>query len=273
MTNPPHPVRSTVYTLVALLVGLSASACGRAEPAPGAIDPSPAATETLAAHLASNVRDQRTVKVALGVTQLTAGEATSLSGSLEFGAAGVNADLTGTVSGDRLRLLLIGRALYIGDYFSLPVGKTWLRMSVGGPRPNDSFWWTELDQAVASLPYVGDEKTLTGLTYNDAPTQSLDGVVMRGALVTVSRDRLLTDVSEAEQRRYDDYFEQSTGARLQVYVNPDDLPGRLIVTRTGPRAYPTADIRYSDWGSPVSIAAPSADQVLDLDAYLPPNTT
>ena len=211
------------------------------------------------------VRAQRTARVSLDISPANSDESTSLSGTVDHDETGLQSELSGMVRGQPVRVIVTGSTMYVSGLTELPAGKVWQRSAVGARRPFLSSW-TVLDQAVSSLTQATDERLLDGLRFNGGPPEDLDGTSVRGSLVTVGRDLFVEKLPTTQQRGYDEHFEGFDGARLQFWLDEQSLPRRLIVTLTGPRAYPTVVVRYSAWGSAVSINAPAASQVMDAPA-------
>ena len=54
------------------------------------------------------------------------------------------------------------------------------------------------------------------------------------------------------------------GARLQLYLDDQQRPRRLIASLVG--SNPTVDVSYRDWAGPVPAVAPPTDGVVDRRA-------
>ena len=115
-----------------------------------------------------------------------------------------------------------------------------------------------LDGVATSLTYVADEPMLTGLTFNAAPPENLDGVTVRTAAVKVSRDRFTAHMPASQWERYDNYYGKFSDVQFLVSVGDDLVPRRLIVTV----GY-GSELDYTNWGTTtVKIDAPVGPQVL-----------
>ena len=241
------------------------TACSHRGPgAPVAVTtPSPGAA--VAGTMVRAVLSQRTARVSVHVSSLTNRDATSLTGTVVYGGATIKADLSGEVEGQPAHVIVAGSTLYVSGLDGSPVDTAWQRSPVGAPRPFESSW-VVLDQVSSSLTHAADAHLLDGLQWTGASSDEVDGTPVRACLVTVSRDRFTEKLPDTQRHTYDEQFEFFTGARMQFYLDKQNLPRRLIVTLTGPQAYPTVELRYSNWASAVSIAAPATSRAINANA-------
>lgn len=252
------PVRRTVMAGV-LVIALAAGCGGGAGPVP----PTPSAPANLAADLAGQVKRLRTATIEVSVERLNGVNGANLTGTVEYSANGVRADLTGTISGKPAHVIVAGDRLYVAQLFQLPSGKAWADVPVGGDRGTFSYYWVTLDQITDALTYVADDSALAGLAFNAAPPGNVDGVSVRTAVVTVPQDRLLSRISAPQLKRYRDFWGAVSGAQFQVSVGGDSIPRRLLMTLTAGQATPSVELHYTGWGSTtVKIDAPSGADVL-----------
>jgi hypothetical protein len=187
-----------------------------------------------------------------------------LSGPVEYTAGGVNADLTGTITGKAVHLIVLGDTVYVSQLFTVPAGTTWLRMAAGGERASDSSNWVVIDQIVTGLTHVTDERLLAGLAYNAAPAETVDGVTIRIAVANPTLEGLFAKLKEPQRHRYDRIWFGVTGARILDAVSDAAVPQRLSLTPTGTGYAPTIELTYTGWGtSTATIDAPTGPDVRD----------
>lgn len=106
---------------------------------------------------------------------------------------------------------------------------------------------------------AGQVQAINADTVDGKPTTRYDIALDFNKLVqaTLSRDG-------GQQLGGDPVAQMSAGgsASGQVWLSSDGLPAQISVTMTFPDQAPqTQTYKYSDWGAPVSISAPPADQV------------
>jgi hypothetical protein len=217
----------------------------------------------LAPRVVAQVRQLRTATARVTLTVGGSGGRAELSGPVEYVDDGVHADLTGTIAGNAVHLVVLGDTVYVSQLFQLPAGG-WLKMDAGGERASESSYWVFIDEIVTALTYVTDGDVLAGLAYNAAPAETLDGVAVRTALGTATRSEMLAKLKPPQLFRYQRLLQQFTGARILVSAGTDAIPRRLVVTFTGTGAYPTVEVDYTGWATTtVAIAAPSGPDVRD----------
>jgi hypothetical protein len=274
--SPPWDTRLLVHRevyvfrrLMGLLVGLSIvgtmAGCVRTPPGFVAATPTPESiAPQIAPQVVAQVLRQRTATVKVGLQTGGSGGRAELTGPIEYTASGVNADLTGTINGNAVHLIVLGDTLYVSQLFQLSAGTTWLKMAAGGERASNSSYWVYIDEIVTGLSYVADETMLAGLAYNDAPAEVVDGVSTRTATITATSSAMLDRLKPPQLSRYQALWQNVTGARIFVAVGEDAIPRRLSMTPVGNGYYSTIELNYTKWAATtVAIAAPSGPEVRD----------
>jgi len=250
--------------VIGLLAGLSvlATLAGCVRVPPGFETPKPV-EESIAPKMISEVLRQRTATVKVGLQIGGSGGRAELSGPVEYTADGVNADLTGTIAGNAVHLVVLDDTVYVSGLFQLAPGTTWLKMKAGGDRASNSSYWLNIDEIVTGLTYVTDEAVLAGLAYNAAPSETLDGITVRTAVAQATRADMVGRLPPAQLARYEQSLD-FTGARIMVGVGEDALPRRFVVTPTGTGYYPTMELDHSGWATTkIAITVPSGPEVRD----------
>jgi hypothetical protein len=223
-----------------------------------------ASAEPLAPRVVAQALRLRTVNVKVVLQLGGSGERAELAGPVEYTAGGVNADLTGTIAGNAVHLVVFGDTVYVAKLFRLPAGTTWLKMAAGGERASDSSYWVNIDQIVTGLTYITDENLLTGLAYNAAPAGAVDNVSVRTALAKPERPKLLAKLPAPQQNRLEDIWWDKTGALILVAISDDAVPYRLSMTPSGTGWAPTIELTYTGWDTnDVTIDTPSGPSVRD----------
>jgi hypothetical protein len=248
-----------------LLVGLSivATMAGCVSVPPGFVAATPA-PDSIEPQVVAQVLRQRTATVKIGLQTYGSGGRAELAGPLEYTAGGVNADLTGTINGNAIHLIVLGDTLYVSQLFQLSAGTTWLKMAAGGERASNSSYWVYIDEIVTGLSYAADETVLAGLAYNAAPVEVVDGVPTRTATATPTSSTMLGKLKPPQLARYEARWQNATGARIFVAVGEDGIPRRLSMTPFGNGYYSTIELDYTKWAATtIAIAAPSGPDVRD----------
>ncbi|MGF1646216.1 MAG: hypothetical protein ACFCVF_04785 [Kineosporiaceae bacterium] len=171
------------------------------------------------------------------------GSTVSSEGLVQFSDP-YRADLTTTVDSEQGDL--VSRILVLSPteaYVRLPETGGWIPISSGDELGMTGAFGTE---------YVSPESTWqawgTSGDFEIVGTETVDGV-------EATRYRL-TDVAGAAGT--------SPGLEsVEVWVGPGDLPVRTELTVSDP-ALATVTVDYREWGEPVTVQAPPADEILDL---------
>jgi hypothetical protein len=218
----------------------------------------------LAPQMVAQVLRRRTATVKVSLETGGSGSRADLSGPVEYTADAVNADLTGTIDGNAVHLIMLGDTVYVSQLFTMPAGTTWLKMAAGGARASDSSYWGNIDEIVTGLSYAADGTVLAGLASNAAPPENMDGVAVRTAVANATRSVMLAKLKPPQISRYKVLFENFTGAQFIVAVGSDTLPRRMSMTPVGTIFYPTIEMDYTKWAATtVAIVAPSGPAVRD----------
>jgi hypothetical protein len=216
----------------------------------------------LARYVVTQVLRKRTATVKVGLQVGGSGGRADLSGPVEYTANGVDADLTGTILGNAVHVIVLGDTVYVSQLLQLPAGTTWLKMAAGGARAPDSLYWVVIDEIVTGLSYVTDETVMDGLVYNAAPPENIDGIAVHTAVANATRSEMLAKLKPPQLSRYQSLWKDFTGARIIVGVGDDAIPRRLSVTPVGTVFYPTIELDYTQWAATTAaIAAPSGPDV------------
>ncbi|GAA1783443.1 hypothetical protein GCM10009682_01910 [Luedemannella flava] len=243
---------------MAAAIGLAALAGCTPAPTP---TPPTQAEPTLGRTVVDTVKSHRTATVTLAMESRNR-EGNRLTGTVEFTATGVNADLSGTIDATYqgtqapARIRLVDGTMYVADYFTLPAGRTWVAIPLHQKLPDAGQWrWALLDQIAGFLGYIADERLMRELTYNPGSTTAPDGVPVRGARAKGSVEDLLATMSQAQQARLRDSV---MGVQFVAYLDEGSLPHRLVASWING---PAADIAFTEWSRPQPVRAPPADEV------------
>jgi len=158
---------------------------------------------------------------------------TNATGSLQFAVDGATTQAQGTftVAGMTLEIVTTGGVVYIkGLPVQLIGGKPWVKID---PKGTDS-----LSKSMSQLgSNTGDPRALV---------DSLKGG--KATVKSTSGGQTTYEITGATAL---------AGGTLEVTVDGQGLPSTFKVTTSGV----TVTAKYSDWGAPVTITAPPADQV------------
>jgi hypothetical protein len=277
----------SVLLLAALLTGCGGGDDSPAAPpaAPDAGAPAPDAPlpryttlDEIGQATAAQQKIDKTARISLngglsGQTQ----SGLSGEGTLRYDDAGAAMQITQKIQAaagapQELALVVLPDNAYIrpppGPSSGLPAGKSWVHIKPTATDPV-SVQFNQMVQAIRdnadptkSFAQFGDAITIT-----DAAEEQLDGQ-------RTMRYRLKVDLAKAAERQPDPALKQSLQQSVQsglgsleytLWLDAQNRLSRVLVDQPLPQNQGTftLDARYRDWGQPVQIDPPPADQVLE----------
>jgi hypothetical protein len=259
---------------------LALTACGTTGTAGSAASaPSAPKVETMA-DLAHLVSSRTAAEHAAHITFTTGTSAGTFTGTGQVQYAGAATKLQVDVNspiGD-VDMILLGSTAYMKLPQSLVhTAKPWVRIDADGTDAISKALSaiTSQEQQTAdpsrAITQIGSAGTITS-TGKD----QVDGQPATHYVISVNTAKLMASSTVSPQMRQ---LLGSTGVKLpahlsyEVWINGDNLPVRLDFTETvstSKSAAPqkvTMTMRYTDWGAPVSITAPAANQVGPLPSW------
>jgi hypothetical protein len=250
-------MRTASLTICGIAVALAAlTACGTTTTA-GAAKPAVTTVGDLAHLVSSRATTAHTAHVTFDTK--TAGLDVTGTGQL---------DLDGTAS--NLNMILAGGAMYMKIPQNLvKTAKPWVRFDSTGTDPVSKSLAAMTSQEQQS---VDPTKMLSQIAPYGTITRSakvtVDGRPATQYTISVDTAKLMASRTITPQTRQ---VLDSSGAKLPAHVDYDlslnsaNLPVRLSfsenVTAKGKSTQIATTMTYSDWGQPVSIQVPAADQV------------
>jgi hypothetical protein len=186
-----------------------------------------------------------------------------VSGVLRYTASGVDVAMTaGLPGGKKMQLVVIRGTAYmnVGEPYQ---GKHWIRISPGGSDPLSKALGPVLAQLGTGLDL---DKQLAGVKdskITGATPSGLAGVPVTRYTLESSEQALLAQLDKfaPTPALRDTLRAQFKGAHgeSELWIGADNLPLRVDSRVVGGKApQTTTTVTYSDWGKPVSIAAPPA---------------
>ena len=174
--------------------------------------------------------------------------------------------LASTAGAQQVRLRLVGGSVYVGLGRQI-MGKSWLRLDPGGRDPAAA----AVAGLVSALQGTLDvERSVSGFDratgLEKTGRRTLDGVPTQGFEVVLEGDALRGSLAEQLSGVATGAAPEVARAVYRINLDDEGRPKRVAVTVTPADATPgdggaTVTTDYSDWGSPVTINPPPADQV------------
>lgn len=262
------PIVAAVCVAVAVgLAGCSGTTAGTATAGPGASAGTPAAVApaafTSAADLAGALRtasgDKTSAKLAftfgLGNESVTGTGAYSGSG----GDARMQMTMKVAQQGD-LDMIVIGGDIYV-KIPGAPGGKPWIKASTSSGSAIDKEFagFGDHVDVAKQVAQLDDGGTITG-----SSSDTVDGTPATKYTITLDPAKLAANGTPQQQAAIQTVIEQGVSSiDMTMWVTSDNLPLRISYSVPLQGQNTSFDMRYSDWGQPVDISAPPADQVTE----------
>jgi hypothetical protein len=223
----------------------------------------PRATD-LNVRVASAAKAKGTARIAMsGTTGQRA------SGAVRFTSSGVDFAMTvGTPGGKAMKMVVVAGTAYmnVGDKYQ---GKNWIRIAAGGSDPMSRVFGPIFAQLSTGLDLDTQLAGGKGAKITHATRATLGGVPVTKYTLVSSETGLLAQldkfVTDPETRAALRAQLKSVRGESVLWISDENLPLRVDSRVVGGKVPGTATtVTYSDWGKPVSIAAPPADDTANL---------
>jgi hypothetical protein len=258
------------FALVIAAAGLvSLTACGTT--VTGRAVPAHAGTVTDLSYLvASRTAAEHTVHITYDATT-SIGELTG-TGQAEFTPGKIALQLDVTTPVGAIGMVLVGDKLYLKIPQSVAhTGKPWIGVDPNGTDPTSKALAAVLSEEQAN---ADPSRTLAQIqaagTITRTSADQVDGRPATHYAISVNTAKLLASSAVTPQLRQ---LISGSAARLpatigyDVWIDSAGLPVKIAFNENVTGAKTTITMTYSQWGAPVSIQAPPADQIGALPGH------
>ncbi|GLY64496.1 hypothetical protein [Amycolatopsis taiwanensis] len=276
-------MKKALLAVSGLALIVTVSACG-SRPESG--QASPPASDTLFGNAqelvrAATAKTGQAQSAKFTLTETVGNEMVTAHGEGRFGTNAAM-DLTMKVQGEEVEMRFVDKTFYIKvppEQMEATGGKPWGRISADN----------ELGKVLGSLANTAEQndpaKILDQIQQAGTITKSekttLDGQPASHYWVDIDFAKAAASFAESSGLPPEE-LQKLAGDKIktipvELWLNQDSLPVQITEDITpilkaagGPEAGQSANIimKYSDWGAPVDVQAPPADQVADLDLGL-----
>jgi hypothetical protein len=218
-------------------------------------------TAELTKALGAATEDKKSAKMTFDFG--TAGQSMKGQGAYAVTDADVTMQMTMDAGAQgRMELLLVDRTLYIQAPGLAQGDKPWIRFSADGDNP-----------VVRQLAGLTDQIDVTrqfdqlnnGGTITAGAPDTLNGTPTTKYSITIDTAKAAAAATPEQKQQYDTLVQQGiTAIDMQLWVDAGDLPRQVATSIPVQGRTTTATVGFSDWGSPVTVTAPPADQVAEL---------
>lgn len=205
------------------------------------------------------------------------------------GAGSYNGDdtqFTMTMSGEKpgqtTEMRYVGKTIYIkldaSDQQSMGTTKPWAKISPDGQDPISQTLGTMMSKAAKeSDPATTLARLAQAGKISQSDQTKLDGTAVNHYRIDVDPQKAIDQFADgvpaaAKAQLADKLKGKNVSIPTEIWLNSDQLPVKVTMDET---AFVTAlagkssgsakvEVTYSDWGSPVTVAAPPADQTVDI---------
>jgi hypothetical protein len=190
----------------------------------------------------------------------------------------VEMSMSMSISGTNISEILVGDTLYmkVPQLSSMLGGKAWAKINLSSLGSLGSSVQSLIDSAKNTDPTAQLQPLLASGDVHKVGTETVDGVQADHYSGTVdpatafSGSQAAKNLTPAQIAQIKSMLQAGgvTKETIDVWVASDGLPVREQVTANSSSGATKVDMHMSNWGAPVSITAPSADQVTDLSSLM-----
>ncbi|HEX2131367.1 MAG TPA: LppX_LprAFG lipoprotein [Actinophytocola sp.] len=270
-------MRKLGAALSAFALAVTLGACGEQggdnEAAPNNSGGNEQAATNLAA-LAQSIGDstEDTNTAHLEMTADAAGMKLTGEGDMEIGPEEASMDMTMSTPSGEMSVVFLDGVLYVQTPEQIKPGKSWIRIDQDGNDPLSKALGTMTEQMRKN---ADPRRTLEQFQEAGTITSQEEGVEVNG--VQTTHYQITVDVQKLAEQQQDPMMKKALQQAnlkdfpVELWVNEEDLPVRMQVDMpmtdaSGKSAEASVRMDYTNWGEPVEITAPPADQVAELPA-------
>lgn len=222
----------------------------------------------------AKMSDHKTVHVA--GTMSFGGASATMAGDEQFGPD-IEVSMNMTAMGTSISEIMTGDKLYmkIPQLSAALGGKTWGELDLGSLGSLGSAFQSLLDSAKNTDPAQQLQPLLAAGDLHKVGTETVDGVQTQHYAGTVDQAALggmlaAKNLTPAQIAQLKSLMKAGgvTSEAVDLWIDSSGLPVRMMIGSDTASGAIKIDMRMSDWGKPVSITAPPADEVGDLSSML-----
>jgi hypothetical protein len=226
------------------------------------------------ADLAKSIGDQATAKNSAHLTMSGnfGGEEMTGEGDVSFDATNPAMSIDMKMSSGDVSMLLVDQVVYIKVPGQEIDGKPWLRIDTNSDNPLAKVFATMSEQMSKNAdPRTALEQFKEAGEVTDSKTEELDGKQTTHYTITVDVQKLADAQTDPTQKAGLDAAIKA-GLKdfpVEVWIDEEQLPVRVAFDMPAPdgkggTATAQMQMDYTDWGKPIDVTAPPADQVAEM---------
>ncbi|MGH3517071.1 MAG: hypothetical protein ACRDQ7_06555 [Haloechinothrix sp.] len=279
-------MRKTLIAAGGLALALTLGACG-GNGIGGTASPVFDDAQSLAAAAKEQTADAKTSKFTFDMD--VAGQKITGNGAGRYEAGNSAMTVIMDLGGQQMEIRYVGKTMYIKMPQAMPgmdPSKPWIKFAAGGDDPYSQMLG-DMDQLIEQndpskiLEQIGDAGTIT-----ESSETQLDGQDARYYKIDLDMAKLVDQLPGGLSEEMLTELE-GTGVKslpVELWLNSDNLPMQFVMDMSelmkavaqdtgqpAPSGKSVITMKYTDWGAPVDIEAPPADQVSEFEMPAQPN--
>jgi hypothetical protein len=212
-----------------------------------------------------------------------AGQSIKASGSGRYDGANTAMTMTMDMAGETMDMVFVNKVMYLklpeSQRAQMGSDKPWIKVSADGTDPLSKALGPMLNKATADNdPSQTLDKISKAGTITKSEQVQLDGQPTSHYTIDLDFSKLIDEFAGLMGAASEQVKSQLQGKDLHVpvelWLNSDQLPVQIVMDMSkvmsalgaGAQGNGMMTFKYTDWGSPVDIQAPAADQVADIAA-------
>jgi hypothetical protein len=245
------------------LAGCGGSTAGTAAPAPAPAAPAPVAQITTINELSDAIakstqgKNSATMDMNIGF----GGQSITGTGAYSVNGPDVKMQITMTVPElGPMEMRLVDRVMYIKSQRS---GPKWLKAPIDPNNPQTAEFAKIIDQVDVSKQF---EQFKAVGTLKGKAEEPVEGTPATRYDIVVDVDKALASAPDAETKAQLEPLQQAGVKNLdmQLWIDQANLPIQFKTAFSAQGQQVSAQVKLKNWGSPVTVTAPPADQTSDL---------
>ncbi|MGI5127168.1 hypothetical protein ACQEVB_10190 [Pseudonocardia sp. CA-107938] len=245
------------------LAGCGGSTAGTAAPAPGAAAPAPVAQITTIDQLSDAISKstQGKTSASMSMNMSVGGQSITGEGAYAINGSDVKMQLTLTVPQmGAMEMRLIDRVMYVKN--SQPNAK-WLKMPVDPNDPRTAQFSQIIDQVDVTKQF-DQFKSIS--TMKGKAEEPVDGAPATRYDIAVDMSKAAAAATTPAEKEQIEQLQQSgvQNVDMQLWLDQANLPIQYKTAISAQGQAVTVLVKLKNWGEPVTVTAPPADQITEL---------
>ncbi|MFC4084823.1 hypothetical protein [Amycolatopsis samaneae] len=235
---------------------------------------------------ASKEGTQKSKSAKMSMEASVAGQSISMTGAIRFDGENTAVAMSMNMMGQQMELRMVDKTTYMKmpaeQLKKMGTDKTWVKINPNGDDPvSKALGKSTAESSDQSDPTKILEQIGNGGKIISSDQTELNGEPVNHYVAEIDLGKNMTKVLDnAPPEAKDALAEKLKGLKMPVelWLNKDQLPVQMVVDSSamikaagvpGEAEAGKVTVKYTDWGKPVDVQAPPADQVADASEMKP----